>query len=80
MAKKFSSDAAPILINIIMNAITIFIAMAIVNYMSDIRSNPQCRDLHPTTRQGLTVYAYLVMVLSGVSIIMMAYLLLVNMM
>ena len=80
MAKKIAGNAAPLLINIIMNVLTIFIAMAIVNYMNDIRANPQCRELHPTTRQGLTIYAYLVMVLSGISLIMMAYLMLVNMM
>ena len=80
MAKKIAGNAAPLLINIIMNVLTIFIAMAIVNYMNDIRANPQCRELHPTTRQGLTIYAYLVMILSGISLIMMAYLMLVNMM
>ena len=80
MAKKIAGNAAPLLINIIMNVLTIFIAMAIINYMNDIRANPQCRELHPTTRQGLTIYAYLVMVLSGISLIMMAYLMLVNMM
>ena len=80
MPKKVAISAAPVMINIIMNAITIFIALAIVNYMNDIRSNPHCRDLHPTTRQGLTIYAYLVLVLSSVSLIMLAYLLLVNMM
>ena len=80
MAKKIAGNAAPLLINIIMNVLTIFIAMAIVNYMNDIRANPQCRELHPTTRQGLTIYAYLVMVLSGISLIMMDYLMLVNMM
>ena len=60
MAKKIAGNAAPLLINIIMNVLTIFIAMAIINYMNDIRANPQCRELHPTTCQTY-IYAYLVM-------------------
>jgi hypothetical protein len=65
----------PIILNTIFNLITLAIAYLVIHFMNDLSQHPQCKMIDPDTRNGLTVYTWIVVCMTSLSILINLYVL-----
>lgn len=73
MAKKAKTGNGPFMFNIFFNLVTLGIAVMVVRFMNDLASHPDCKTIDPMTREGITGYSWLVIFLSGISVLLNLY-------
>jgi hypothetical protein len=73
MVKKIDLGKGPFVFNIVFNLISLGIAMMVLNFMNDLASHPQCKSIDPVTREGLTGYIWLVIIVASLSALLNLY-------
>ena len=73
MAKKTKTGNGVFMFNIFFNLVTLGIAVMVVRFMNDLASHPDCKTIDPMTRKGITGYSWLIIFLSGISVLLNLY-------
>jgi hypothetical protein len=73
MTKKIDIGNGPFVFTVVFNLISLGIAMMVLNFMNDLASHPQCKSIDPVTREGLTGYAWLIIIMASLSALLNLY-------
>ena len=77
MAKKVDipvfTNKGPFMFTLAFNLVSLGIAIMVINFMNDLASHPQCKSIDPITREGLTGYAWLIIIMASLSALLNLY-------